>query len=264
MAHLDSKPTDSLHPDPAQPRKTFDETELDRLGADLAFRGVLVPLLIKPDGTIIDGERRWRAAKRRGIKDLPVITTEKALQDKELRGIQLATVFHREDLSGYERWTACAELMCMNPGWKIQDLTDFLHLDPSMGTRLLSPSRCIPAVQEALKEGKIGISTCYAMSKCATPEEQAKMLAAALNGATRDQLEQAVRKSRNGAAATVKLSRVKIAMPQGASVVVSGADLSMSELVELLAETLKEARKAAEQYDVKTFQSMMRDKARAG
>jgi hypothetical protein len=57
---------------------------------------------------------------------------------------------------------------------------------------------------------------------------------------------------------------VKIAMPQGASVVISGNDLSMSDVVELLAETLKEARKAAEQYDVKTFQSMMRDKSKAG
>ncbi len=51
-------------------------------------------------------------------------------------------------------------------------------------------------------------------------------------------------------------------MPQGASVVISGNDLSMSDVVELLAETLKEARKAAEQYDVKTWQAMMRDKAR--
>jgi hypothetical protein len=57
---------------------------------------------------------------------------------------------------------------------------------------------------------------------------------------------------------------VKIAMPQGASVVISGNELSMTDVVELLVETLKEARKAAEQYDVKTFQSMMRDKAKAG
>ncbi len=52
-------------------------------------------------------------------------------------------------------------------------------------------------------------------------------------------------------------------MPQGASVVVSGPELSMSDLVELLSETLKEARKAAEQFDVKTWVRMMADKARA-
>ena len=79
----------------------------------------------------------------------------------------------------------------------------------------------------------------------------------------RDQIEHAGRKRRNGKTApAVKLSRVKIAMPQGASVIVSGNELSMADVVELLAETLKEARKAAEQFDVRTFQSMMKDKAK--
>jgi hypothetical protein len=59
------------------------------------------------------------------------------------------------------------------------------------------------------------------------------------------------------------MSRVKIAMPNNVSVVLNGNDLSMAAVVDLLGETLKEARKAADQYDVKTFQSMMRDKAKA-
>jgi hypothetical protein len=60
------------------------------------------------------------------------------------------------------------------------------------------------------------------------------------------------------------MSRIRIAMPRGMSVVVSGKDLGMSELVELLAQTLAAARKAAEQYDLKTFQSMMKDRSKAG
>jgi ParB family chromosome partitioning protein len=47
-----------------------------------------------------------------------------------------------------------------------------------------------------------------------------------------------------------------------ATVVLSGKELSMAEVVDLLAETLKEARKAADQFDVKTWQSMMKDKAK--
>ena len=54
-----------------------------------------------------------------------------------------------------------------------------------------------------------------------------------------------------------------IALPK-AMVIVSGQDLGMDEVVESLSEALKEARKAAEQYDVKTFQSMMKDKAKPG
>ena len=60
----------------------------------------------------------------------------------------------------------------------------------------------------------------------------------------------------------MKLSRVKIAMPQ-ATVVISGKELSMAEVVDLLADTLKEARRAADQFDVKTWQSMMKDKAKS-
>lgn len=263
MATMQTKPTSFFKPDPNQPRKTFDEADLDRLGADMLARGVLVPLLAKPDGLIIDGERRWRAAQRIGMSTVPVIIVDKQLPEKELKAIQLATVFHKADLNHYEKWLALTDLMRANPTWQLKDLAEFLHIDPSMVTRWLSPDKCVPAVQEALKDGKIGISDAYAISRL--PEsEQAPLLALKLSGASRDAIEQVGRKKRASATPSVKLSRVKIAMPQGASVLISGNDLSMSDVVELLVETLKEARKAAEQYDVKTFQSMMRDKAKAG
>jgi ParB family transcriptional regulator, chromosome partitioning protein len=61
---------------------------------------------------------------------------------------------------------------------------------------------------------------------------------------------------------TVKVDRVKIAMPKGATVVVSGTELGMAEVVELLGETLKEARKAVETFDVSTWIKMMKDKSK--
>ena len=176
---------------------------------------------------------------------------------------QITENMQRADLSGYEKWQGCAELIGMNPTWQSKDLAERLHLDPSMVTRLLSPSKCIIAAQEALASGKIGISDCYAISK--VPEaEQEGLLALKLSGASRDAIEQAGRKNRKGATAAVSLSRVKIAMHGGATVVITSKDLGMAQVIELLTETLKEARKAAEQYDVKTFVSMMRDKAKAG
>jgi hypothetical protein len=268
MTQISMKAISWLKPDPNNPRKLPDDTDarkgpwekdLDRLGDDMVERGVLVPLLARPDGTIIDGWRRWLAALRKGIKELPVIVSD--TPEAEIPGIQLATVFHKADLTWAEKWLACCGIHQAHPGWQLKDLAEFLHVDPSMLTRLLSPSRCIPAWQEALKEGKVGISDCYAASKL--PEsEQAGLLTLKLSGASRDQLEQAGRKTRKGNSPAVRLSRVKIAMPRGMSVVVTGNDLGMSELVELLSQTLAAARKAAEQYDVKTFQSMMRDKAR--
>jgi ParB/RepB/Spo0J family partition protein len=259
-----TKPLNWLKPDPKQPRKFFDEAELNRLGDDMLARGVLVPLLARPDGTLIDGERRWRAAQAKGIKELPVIVTEKPLSDKEVRGIQLATAFHRADLSGYERWTASSELMCMNPGWQMKDLAEFLHLDASMVTRLLSPSQCIPAVQEALKEGKLGISDCYAISKL--PEaEQAALLAMKLSGASRDAIEQAARKKRNGNAPAIRVARIKCPVAGGAVVQISGEGISLNDAIEAAQEWIKEAKKACEQgLDAKTFERVCRDKAKRG
>jgi ParB/RepB/Spo0J family partition protein len=259
MATMQMKPVGFFKADPKNPRTSADEKDLDHLGDDMLARGVLVPLLAKPDGTIIDGWRRWLAAGRKGIKELPVIITDKP--EHEIKGIQLATVFHRADLTGHEKWLACAELMGMNPGWQLKDLAEFLHLGAPAITKLLSPGKCSVAWQQALAAGRVGISDCYAASSL--PEaDQAALLALKMSGASRDEIVHAGRKSRSVSAPAVKLSRVKIAMPQ-ATVVISGKELSMAEVVDLLAETLKEARKAADQFDVKTWQSMMKDKAKS-
>jgi ParB family transcriptional regulator, chromosome partitioning protein len=259
---MEKKPLSWFKHDPNQPRKAFAEDDLRSLGESMKAHGQLQPVGAKPDGTLLWGERRWRAAESVGMKELSVIITDKPLSDAEVRVIQLTENMHRADLSGFEKWTACAELMCMNPHWQLKDLAESLRLDPSMVTRLLSPSRCIEEVQDALRDGKIGIAVCYELSHLG-PEEQKRLLALKLAGASRDEVARQGRKQRNGNTPAVRMSRVKISMAE-ATVVITGCDLGMAEVVELLSETLKEARKAADQYDVKTFQSMMRDKAKAG
>jgi ParB/RepB/Spo0J family partition protein len=261
MPKLETKPLSWFKTDPKQPRKQFDEPELRLMGGSLREKQ-LQPLLARPDGTIIAGERRYRAAMLVGLASLQVIVTDEPLTEAEVRAIQLTENIHRADLTGYEKWQACRELMELNPDWQGKDLAEHLHLDPSMVTRLMSPSQCVQAVQDALRDGKIGISVCYTISKL-PPEEQPGLLALKLSGASRDELESHGRKKRAADKPAVRMSRVKIAMPEGMSMVISGNDLSMSEVVELLTETLKEARKAAEVYDVKTFQNMMRDQAKA-
>ena len=69
MATMQMKPVGFFKADPKNPRTSADETDLDHLGDDMLARGVLVPLLAKPDGTIIDGWRRWLAAQRKSIKE---------------------------------------------------------------------------------------------------------------------------------------------------------------------------------------------------
>lgn len=240
-----------------------DDPEKVRLqGEDMLAKGQLQPVGATEDGRMIFGHGRFRAAKSAGIKTLEVKVFPASISDTQFKLIRAAENLHRKELTVHQKSLLCSELIEANPTWQLKDLAEQLHLDPSMVTRLLSPAKCIPAWQEALAAGKVGISEVYEASKLGEAE-QAELLRLKLSGASRDAIVQAGRKSRSTKPTSIKLSRVKIAMPQGASVVVSGNELSMSELVELLSDTLKEARRAAEQFDIRTFQSMMRDKAKA-
>ena len=140
----------------------------------------------------------------------------------------------------------------------LKDLAEHLCLDQATLTRIMSPSKCTAEWQEALKAGKVGISDCYAASKL--PEsEQAGLLALKLSGMSRDNLERHARKQR--AKPSVKMSEGED-RPSKQDFRGSERDnFGMAEVVDVLSDALKEARKAAEQYDVKTFQSMMRDRA---
>ena len=261
MPQLLTKPLSWFHRDPGQPRKSFDETADRALGESMLSVGQIEPAGAKPDGTLLWGGRRLRAAELVGIKELSVIITDKPLSDSEIRIIQITENLHRADLSGYEKWQAGAVLMQMNPNWQMKDLADHLKLDPSMVTRLLSPSKCIVPVQEALKAGRLGISDCYAISKL--PEsEQAELLARKLDGASRDQIERQVRKQRNGTPA-VRMGRIKCPLPSGAVVQVSGNEISLDDMIEALADLLKEAKKASEEgLDCRTFERVCKDKAK--
>lgn len=246
-----------------QVRKQFDEADLLRLGESLKVKQ-LQPVLCQPDGTIIAGERRLRAATLVGMTHLEVKIADEQLSDGQIRIWQLIENLHREDLTGYEKWLGCAELMSLNPAWQLADLAEHLCLDASMITRLLSPSKTIPAWQEALAAGMVGISDCYCASKL--PEkEQAGLLAMKLSGASRDDIEAAGRKARNGHAAVVRTNRIKCQLSSGINIVASGRKLSLDDLIEALGEAGKEARRARDQgLDAKTFQAVLRDKAKAG
>jgi hypothetical protein len=134
-----------------------------------------------------------------------------------------------------------------------------------MVTRLRSVARCIPAVREALAGGAIGISDAYALSK-ADEREQTQLLALKLSGASRDQIETEVKKKKRNGTPAVRVSRIKCPLPSGSVVQVSGEEISLDDMIEAIAEVLKEAKKASEQgLDARTFQSVMvmRDKAKA-
>jgi ParB family chromosome partitioning protein len=242
-------------------RKRFSEDSLRQHAESLKRDGQLRPLLVLRDGTLVAGERTLRAAKLAGLTHVDVKVLEQELGPGEIKKLQLIENLMREGLDDAEIYLACKELMALNPGWLKKDLAAALHFDASMVTRIFAVDELIAEAKEAFLSGSFGFAKAYAIVK-GSKDDQQKKLADILSGASRDEVERRERMDR-GKKAEVKLKRVSIVTPQGAKVVVSGNQLSMAQLIEVLAETLKEARKASTQYDVRTFVSMMRDRAKA-
>jgi ParB family transcriptional regulator, chromosome partitioning protein len=105
-------PIKLLEPNPKQPRANFDEVALEELTASIREKGVLQPLLVRPRGKryeIVAGERRWRAAGRAGLEQVPVVIRE--LTDRETLEIALIENLQREDLSALEEAKAYNQLL---------------------------------------------------------------------------------------------------------------------------------------------------------
>lgn len=262
MPKLETKPLAWFKIAP-QARREFDETKLLELGAALKDRQ-LQAVLAKPDGTLIAGERRYRAAKLVGLPTLDVVITEEPLTDTQVKVIQLTENLHRADLHDSEKWRACQELLQINPGWGNKDLAAHLKLGESTITKYLAPSRCIPEVQQALVAGQIGITAAYEISRVAA-DQQAELLRLKLSGTSRDGLAEHVRKQKREATPQVRVKRIACPLPSGVGIVVTGEELSLDDLIEALGVAQKEAKKAREDgLDAKTFSAVMKDKARKG
>jgi len=262
MPKLETKPLPFLKINPTNPRKDFPEADLRSLGESLRKKQ-LQPILAQPDGTIIAGERRYRAAKLVGLATLEVKIADETLTDSEIRIWQLVENLQRADLTGWEKYVGVADLLSINVGWELKEAADALSIDPSSITRIMSPGRCSAAWQEALKDGKVGISDCYAASKC-SDGQQASMLAAKLNGATRDQLEASGRRSRNGHADHVRQARVIVPLATGMRITVTGEAISLQDLIDALTSALDAAKRAnKDALDVKTAQRVWADKCKA-
>jgi ParB family chromosome partitioning protein len=246
-----------LKPNPHQVRKPRTEAELRSLGESV-MKHQEVPLIVDSTNMILDGHGRCGGVMLiNPAFELECIQSDENLDSSE---VQLITAMQK-NLAPYEKYKAMRQWKQAHPGAMDAALADRMGITPGMVSKTLSLSKCLPAWHEAAEAGRVGISDWVAASQL-DEKGQHELLAMKLNGSSRDKLEAAGRKRRNGTKPAVRLSRVKIPFG-GATLILSGKDLDMSAIVELLAECLKEARKVAETYDVKTWMRMMADKAKA-
>ncbi len=109
-------PIEFLKPNPRNPRRNFSDTELDELAASIRERGIVQPIVVRSArGTvdrfeIIAGERRWRAAQRAGLHQVPIVVLEasdsEALELAIVENVQRADLNPLEEAAGYQALTS--------------------------------------------------------------------------------------------------------------------------------------------------------------
>ncbi len=103
---------DDIKPNSAQPRKIFDKEALDDLAASIREHGVIQPVLLRPAKAgyeLVAGERRWRAARLAGLKQIPAIV--RSLNDRQNMFYALIENMQREDLNSIEEARGMEEMM---------------------------------------------------------------------------------------------------------------------------------------------------------
>ena len=102
-----------IEPNRGQPRKEFDEEALSELADSIVQHGIIQPLLVRPliagGYQLVAGERRWRAARRAGLTEVPVVIRE--MSDQEMMELALIENLQREDLNPLEEAEGYRSLM---------------------------------------------------------------------------------------------------------------------------------------------------------
>ena len=174
-------PIELIKPNPDQPRRRFVEAELDELVASIQEKGVLQPILVRPDPSggpgfeIVAGERRWRAAQRAGLLSLPTVIRE--LTDQQVLEIGIVENVQRADLSpleeamGYralmERFGRTQDAIAQTVGKSRSHVANTL--------RLLSLPQ---AVQDHLAEGRLTAGHARAIATAPDPAALAQEVVA--------------------------------------------------------------------------------------
>jgi ParB family transcriptional regulator, chromosome partitioning protein len=166
-------------PDPAQPRKDFDEEGLNELAASLRDRGQLQPIRVRWEESlekwvIIAGERRYRAALLAGLKTLACVEARGDQSPDDILTDQLVENCLREDLKPIEQANAYKALM-ERRNWSYRELAEFLHISKASISKALSLLTLPEPVQELVEQGSLAPYAAYEVSRLSDASEQVAM-----------------------------------------------------------------------------------------
>jgi ParB family chromosome partitioning protein len=184
-----------IRANPEQPRVQFDEEALDELAESIRQRGVLQPILLRPDGEdylIVAGERRWRAAQRARLHAIPAIVRE--IDDSATAELALIENIQREDLNPLEEAEGYRQLI-QRHGHTQDDVGRIVHKSRSHVANLLRLLDLPEFVRQALLQGDISMGHARAVATSEDPEELTRQIVA--KGLSVRQAEERARREKN-------------------------------------------------------------------
>ena len=178
-----------IEPNADQPRKKFDEDKLEELASSIKRYGVIQPIIVMPkDGyyQIVAGERRWRAAKKGGLTEMPCLVRTKT--EQENREIALIENIQRENLNPIEKARGLRRLLD-DYGLSQQQLADKLGMSRSGLTNNVRILNLDPRVIDLVLEHNFSERQCRELMRVQDPDKQYKLaLGVVENGDNYDDL----------------------------------------------------------------------------
>ncbi len=174
-------PIEFLRPNPRNPRKSFDDSDLDDLAQSIRERGIIQPILVRSVPGLVDvfeiiaGERRWRAAQRAGLHEAPIILVEAS--DKDALEIAIVENVQRSDLNALDEARGYEQLL-NEFGYTQLDLSKVIGKSRSHVANTLRLMKLPDSVRKKLADGQLSAGHARALLALPDPEAVARKVVA--------------------------------------------------------------------------------------
>ncbi len=156
-------PLEAIERNPEQPRKRFDELKLEELAASIREHGVVEPILVRKSGSgyrIVAGERRWRAAQRAGLREIPAVVREAS--EREAFEIALVENLQRADLNAIEEAEAY-EVLVSDHDLTQEEIAKRVGKERSTVANALRLLKLPVDVRDAVRDGRLDMGHARAL-----------------------------------------------------------------------------------------------------
>lgn len=170
-----SLPVEAVERNPEQPRKRFDEQKLEELAASIRQHGIVEPILVRKEGgryRILAGERRWRAAQRAGLKEVPALVREAS--DREAFELALVENIQRADLNAIEEAEAY-EVLATDHGLTQEEIAERVGKERSTVANALRLLKLPEEVRDAVRSGELDMGHARALLGLGSAEEMKRL-----------------------------------------------------------------------------------------